>query len=289
MDPITASLLTALGVAVKDKATGAVVRWLTEATKERARRLWGVIADTDEEKFAQRMVAEVMAEAAAFPPEKALVVHPLGTVGDVGIWGPGGELRLKLLWVNCADFPIHVRDMRVTTMLGGQQQWDAMLGDEFTLEPRGLDERAVALSPRLALPSFERGGASCDVSVSALVCGPWDEGRAQRTRELVTSAGIWVPTFGLEPVPTGLDDVADIDVKLETFLRTLAMGGRREVSYANTDRGLGLRTGATRDRLAAVASRLGYEVEGAGPNVAQVHRPNPSVPFLRRRNRMDGW
>jgi hypothetical protein len=213
MDPITASLLTALGVAVTDKATGAAVRWLTEATKERARRLWGVIADTDEEKFAQRMVAEVMAEAAAFPPEKALVVHPLGTIGDVGIWRPGGELRLKLLWVNRADFPIHVRGMRVTTMLGEQQQWDAMLGDEFALEPRGLDERAVALSSRLALPSFERGGASCDVSVSALVCGPWDEGRAQRTRDLVTSAGIWVPTFGLEPVPTGLDDVEDIDVK----------------------------------------------------------------------------
>jgi hypothetical protein len=93
-------------------------------------------------------------------------------------------------------------------------------------------------------------------------------------------------------VPTGLDDVADIDVRLESFLRTLRMGGRLEVSYANTDRELGLRAGATRDRLAAVASRLGYEVEGAGPNVAQVHRPNPSVPsppFLRRRNRMDGW
>jgi hypothetical protein len=199
MDPIAAPLLTALLAAVKDRATGAMADDLTKAVKERAARLRGIITEKDEAKFAKRMVDEIMAEAVQYPPETALVVRPLGTVGTAGIYGPRGTLRLYVLWVNRADFPIYVRDVRVTGKVGGQQnEWDAKLGDEFTLGPRGYEERPIELEPRHEVPTIERG-TNCDVSISALVSGPWDEGQAQRTRNLVPLASIWLPAYGLEP------------------------------------------------------------------------------------------
>ena len=106
-----------------------------------------------------------------------------------------------------------------------------MLGDEFALSPRGLDERAVALSPRFALPSFERGGVSCDVSVSALVCGPWDEGRAQRTRELVTSAGIWVPTGRRFGMREGSREPAEVKRSRPAAHDASGEGGWRSAMY----------------------------------------------------------
>src|SRR5262245_66374546 len=98
MDPITigASLLAALVSAVGEKAKGAAAKYLQDAVEERARRLWGVINERDEEKFARLMVENVMAEAAAFPPKKALLVELLGSVGSVGIWGPRGALKRNL-------------------------------------------------------------------------------------------------------------------------------------------------------------------------------------------------
>jgi hypothetical protein len=180
MEPITtAALLAALVSAVKETATGAAVDWLTKAAKERAERIRGFVQEKDDAKFAKRLVDEILAEAAQYPPDRALRVHPLGTVGAVGIYGPRGTPRLNLLWINRADFPIYVRDVRVTGKIGGQQnEWDAVIGDEFTLEPRGVSERQVELEPRHTVPTVERG-TSCDVSIAALVAGPWDEGRAQ--------------------------------------------------------------------------------------------------------------
>jgi hypothetical protein len=144
------------------------------------------------------------------------------------------------------------------------------------------------LAPQVVLPSFERGGANCDVSVSAVVCGPWEEGRAQRTQDLVPLVGIWLPAVGLEPAGL-LDDPADIDARLEAFLRQVTIGGLREITYADVDRQLRLRAGATRERLTIIAQKLGYELTARGPNVALVHRPRVESPssFWGRRNRMD--
>jgi hypothetical protein len=67
-------------------------------------------------------------------------------------------------------------------------------------------------------------------------------------------------------------------------------GGRREIIYADVDRQLRLRTGATRDHITIVAQRLGYELTARGPNVALVHRPRvePAPSFLAT-SESDGW
>jgi hypothetical protein len=294
MDLITvgAAVLAAIGAEVKSKVTGAASKWLEEAATERAARLVGLFGESSAEKLARRAVAEVMAEAAQYPPDRALLVRPLGTpVGAVGVWGPHGTLRLNLLWVNRADFPIHVRELQVTAKVcGPDPEWRKEFGGEFTLAPRGDDERMLELAPQAALPSFERGGANCDVSISAVVCGPWEEGRAQRTQDLVPLVGIWLPAVGLEPAGL-LDDPADVDARLEGLLRHVSVGGRREITYADVDRELRLRAGATRERLAMIAQKLGYELTAGGPNVALVHRPRVQSPsrFWGRRNRMDGF
>lgn len=278
MDPITASLLAALLAAVKARATGAMADALTKAVKERAARLRGVIAEKDEAKFAQRMVDEIVAEAAQYPPETALLVRPLGTVGSVGIYGPRGTLRLNVLWVNRADFPIYVRDVRVTGKVGGQQnEWDAKLGDEFTLGPRRYEERDVELEPRHEVPTIERG-TNCDVSISALVAGPWDEGQAQQTRNLVPLASIWLPAYNLEPASTLLTEVADVDLAIKHYVTQIEMKVRdlrttsvthERVSYADLDRTLGLRHGASKERLEVVVKQMGQHVE-SGPTVALI-------------------
>jgi hypothetical protein len=293
MDPITigAAVVAAIGAEVKDKASGAAAKWLVEAAKERATRLVGVTGESNAEKLARRAIEEVIAEAAQYPPEKALLVRPLGTpVGAVGVWGPHGTLRLNLLWVNRADFPIHVRDLHVTAKVAGPEpEWQKEFAEEFTLTSRGDVERMLELVPHAVLPSFERGGANCDVSVSAVVSGPWEDGRAQRAHDLVPLVGIWLPTVGLD-ASGPLDDPADIDARLESLLRQVSVGGRREIIYADVDRQLRLRVGATRGRLEIVAQQLGCELNARGPNVALLHRPrvNPPTNFMRRRNRTDG-
>lgn len=273
MDPITitASLFAALAAAVKEKAVGAAAKYLQEAVEDRARRLWGVIGESNEEKFARLMVTQVMSEADQFPPQKALRVELLATVGVVGIWGPRGTLKLNVLWINRADFRTHVREVRITGKVGGRQcEWDSVLGEEFTLNARSDAPRIVELEPKLELPSFERGGATCDVSLSALVCGPWEEGRAQRTQDLLPVAGIWLPVVGIEPSGLMTED-ADIDLMLEDHLRELVDKGEHNVRihYAEIDRTLRLQPGATKQRLAAVAGRRSHVVN-AGPSVALV-------------------
>jgi hypothetical protein len=194
--------------------------------------------------------------------------------------------------VNRADFPIHVRDLKVSASVGGMEpEWQKDFSEEFTLMPRGDTERMLELVPHVMLPSFERGGANCDVSISAVVCGPWEEGRAQRTQDLVPLVGVWLPAVGLDP--TGLlDDPADVDTRLEGFLRKVGSGNRLEIIFSETDTQLRLRPGSTRDRLMIVAQKLGFELYAKGPSVALVHRPRaepqPSS-FWRRRDRMDGW
>ena len=278
MDPISAPLLAALVAAVEKKFTGAMAQWFGDAVKERAARLQALFSERDAEKLAQAAVNEVLAEAAAYPPGKALLVRPLGTpVGVVGIWGPHGTLRLNVLWVNRADFPLYVRDVRVTAKVGGRQnEWDAVLGDEFRLGPRGDVERVLELEPRHEVPTIERG-TNCDVSITALVGGPW-EGRAQRTQDLVSTTGIWLPAVGLEPASNLLTEVADIDLAIEHFVTELEAKIRaarttrvlhERVSYVDLDRKLGLRHGASKERLEAVVKRMGQHVQ-LGPRVALV-------------------
>jgi hypothetical protein len=60
-----------------------------------------------------------------------------------------------------------------------------VLGEEFVVGPRCDVVCIVELDPRQELPSFDRGGANCDLFIAALVCGPWEDGRAQNTRDLI--------------------------------------------------------------------------------------------------------
>ncbi|MBX3160719.1 MAG: hypothetical protein KF773_32435 [Deltaproteobacteria bacterium] len=277
MDTITASLLTALVAAAKDKAAGAFGKYLQEAVEERAKRLWGVLAESDEQKFAKMMVENVVAEAADFPPDKALLVEPLGTVGTAGIWGPKGTLKVNLLWVNRADFPIHIRDLKLTCRADTREpEWSVQVGDEFTLGPRRDVQRVVEteLQPAATLPTFTRNGAPCDISVTALVCGPWDEGRAQRTQDLVQMS-VWMPVIGLEPSGLLVED-RDIEITLAEYLQSLVDQGEQRVriAYVELDRTLNFRAGATKSMLQRVAGQKRHEVE-AGPSVAIVKLHHP--------------
>lgn len=284
MDPITigASLLTALMAASKDKAVGAASKYLEDAVKERAARMWGVLSENNEEKFARLMVDHVLAEAAAFPPDQALLVEPLSTVGDAGIWGPRGTLKINLLWVNRADFPLRIRDVKVTARVDAKEpEWVAQSGDEFVLVSRGSQRRVVEidLATAATLPTFERNGAPCDVSVTALVCGPWDEGRAHRTRDLVEMS-VWLPVIGLD-VSGLITDVEDADLIIKDYLRDLVNKCEYniQVRFAEFDRAHKLRPGLAKERFVAIARQLKHTVE-AGPGVALVALYHePSEPF----------
>jgi hypothetical protein len=92
----------------------------------------------------------------------------------------------------------------------------------------------------------------------------------------VLLAAIWLPAYGLEPAANLLTEVADIDLALESFVNELEMKVRADrttavikerVSFADLDRRLALRNGATKERLAAVVQRMGLHVE-MGPTIA---------------------
>jgi len=218
----------------------------------------------------------VLAEAAAYPPQRALLISPVPKVGLSGIWGPRGTLKLELLWVNRADFPIHVRDLHIRGRVGGQQcEWDSVLGEEFVVGPRSDFVRVVEIDPCLPLPSFDRGGANCDLSIAALVCGPWEDGRAQHTRDLIPHLGIYLPVIGIEPSGIMTDD-ADVDLMIDDYLQALVAKGEETVRiiYADFDRSQHLRAGGTKERLGVVAGRRRHTVDAA-PNVARVTLHNP--------------
>lgn len=92
MDPITPALLAAIVAAAKEKAVGAAVELVAEAAKVAAKKLHGLLPDGNEAKQARALVEHVLAEMAAFPPERAIVVKALATSGTVGIWAPCVEI-----------------------------------------------------------------------------------------------------------------------------------------------------------------------------------------------------
>jgi hypothetical protein len=269
VDP--ASLLAAIVAAAKPKLAGVAADRLVEAAKEQMRKLVGLLPD-NEEKAAQIVVDSVLAESAAYPPDKALRVVPVATVGAAGIWSPHGQLRLSLLWVNHADFPIHVRDVQLAGRVEGKDdQWVGKRGDEFVLRGRSAEERLFTADAVLALPNFERGGAPVDLTVQALVSGPWNEGLAQLTHDLL-GVGLWLPAVGMEPIGV-LSDASDVDNMLIEYLYTQELKiDEVNVRYATLDRELGMRAGSTKERLPDAAQKKGYVVT-LGRETARVTFP----------------
>ncbi len=278
MDLITPALLTAIAAAAKEKAVGVAVDLVADAAKDAANKLRGLLPDGNETKQARALVDHVLAEMAAFPPDRAIVVEPLATTGDVGIWAPRGKLKVELLWVNHADFPVRVRDVHLVGRVGsGDPEWDATKGDEFTLGARSSQRLLLEAELRGELPTFDRGGAQCEVTIGALVCGPWDEGRAQRTRGLVRTS-LWLPLLGIEP-SNFITEVEDVDLVIKHYLRRIAHGRRLEVRYADFDRERGLRPGASKERFATVARSEGHEVHpGVALALVKIHHDSPPTP-----------
>lgn len=144
---ISAAALAALHALVEKKLAGAAADYVLDAAKHAAQRLEGLLP-TDETKQAKALLEHVLAEAAAYPPMSAVRVEPLATVGVVGIWPPRGDLTLNLLWMNRADFPVRIRDVRVGARTGSSHdQWEIRQGDEFILRPRSDTTRIVRAAP----------------------------------------------------------------------------------------------------------------------------------------------
>jgi hypothetical protein len=272
---ITPALLAALVTAAKEKAVGAAVELVVDSAKLAAHKLRGLLPDANELKLARALVEHVLAEMAAFPPDRAILVEPLATTGNVGIWAPRGKLAVELLWVNHADFPVRIRDVRVEGLVGtAEPEWDTTKGDEFELGARSSKRLAFEAELRGKLPTFDRGGAQCELTVGALVCGPWDEGRAQRTRGLVRTS-LWLPLLGIEPATSQVTEDADIDLAIAHYLGSLKHGQRLQIRYANFDREHSLRPGASKERLAIVAKDAGHEVSpGADLALVKIRYPN---------------
>lgn len=263
---LTEALLAAL-MKLADSVAGAAGDHLLEAMKVQAGKLHGLLRGNEDEQ-AKALLAHVRAEAAAYPPERALRVDSLATVGEVGLWPPHGRLKLHLQWTNHADFPVLVRDVVIKARVGSNNpEWELRQGDEFRIEARSQSTRLMSGEPQAKLPALERGGAVCELWVSALVAGPW-EGKAQRTRDLMHTS-TWLPSYiDREDL---LTEDADIDLVLKDHLAELVDDGdeRARIVYAELDRKLRLRPGATKDRLRSVATKHEHEVE-AGPSVALV-------------------
>jgi hypothetical protein len=272
MDPITPALLTAVYAAIKKRVAGAAVERLVEGAQVAAKKMRVLLPDGDEKKLAELLVNYVLAEAAAFPPDKAVLVEPLSTVGTVGIFGPQGRLQVSLLWVNRADFPIRVSNVHLTGRIGGKApEWEIREGDEFVLDGRSDEERPLKGNPGIALPPIERGGTQVELTMSALLSGPWDEGQAHRTHNIVKTS-VWLPAPGMEPPPPTdlIANDADVDLVLAEVLQDqFAKTHTVNIHYAAVDRDKKLRRGATKDRLQHVARKLGHQVE-AGVELARV-------------------
>jgi hypothetical protein len=279
MDPIiTPALLVALAAAVKEKAVGAAAEHLMTSVKVQAQKLRGLLPDGNEAKLARALVDHVLAEMAAYPPGRAVLVEPIATSGVVGIWAPRGRLQLHLLWVNHADFPVQVRDVHVTARVGtGGNEWDATIGDEFTLGARSWQRRQFNADPIAALPSLAHGGVQCELTVDALVSGPWNDGRAQLTHDLVRIS-TWMPALGFEPTGLMTDD-KDVDLMLTDYLREFIDKGDRTVriNYAEVDAKLTVRSGGTKARLPSVCTQGRHQVD-SGPSVAIVKFYDPPSP-----------
>lgn len=268
---LTEALLAAL-MKLAEGVTGAAGERLLEAAKVQAAKLQGLLRGNENEQ-AEALFAHVRAEAAAYPPERAIRVDSLATVGEVGIWPPRGRLKLHLQWTNHADFPVLVRDVAIKGRVGGKNpEWELRDGDEFRIEARSQITRLVSGDPHAALPEFERGGVACELSVVALVAGPW-EGKAQRTRDLLHTS-TWLPVYVDREDLLTAD--ADIDLVLKDYLEGLVDKGdeRARVVYSELDHTLRLRPGATKDRLKTVATKDQHQVE-VGPSVALVRFTRP--------------
>jgi hypothetical protein len=271
---LTEALLFALGK-LAERVTGAASDRLLEAAKVQAGKLQGLLRGNAEEQ-AQALFAHVRAEAAAYPPQRALRVESLATLDEVGIWPPNGRLRLQLRWTNHADFPVLVRDVVVKAKVGAKDpEWELRQGDEFRIEARNEQLINVSGDAVIELPEFARAGVSCELWVEALVAGPW-EGEAQRTRELLHTS-MWLPVY-IERSDL-LTDEADIDLAIEHHMFWLRSKRYQEyrISYDHLDKELKLKPGSAKARLLEVAKKGGHKITTA-PTIAVI-TPNYSRNF----------
>jgi len=282
---LTGSLVTAIAAAVKAKAVGAAADRITEVAQVQAVRLRGILPDAKDAEYARMVVAHVLGEAAAYPPSKALRTIPLSTAADmsggsVGIWPPDARLVIELLWLNHADFSVWVRDVRFTGRVGGgTHEYEGAQGDEFVIGPRSDKKMTFAahLRQNMPAPKFDTGRANLDLSVSALVSGPWND-EAQVTRE-VFRGGVWLPVF-VEPERHRMSDPTDVDLSLDAWFRgkaASARGGAITMPLADIDRESGVVPGSAKRFLATIAERHGWEAK-LGPVMAQVTQRRPATP-----------
>jgi|ERR1051325_85377 hypothetical protein len=185
------------------------------------------------------------------------------------------RLQVALEWVNLADFPIHVRDVRAVARVGSQPEWDATKGDEFELGARTSKRTTISAEAKRPLPSVVGKGVLCDLLVEALVSGPWDGGLGQRTHALVHDS-IWLPAPGLEP--TGhMTEAADIDLAINHHLQTQyeVQEHMHKIFYADLDRDLRLAPGSSKARLAVLAREAGHKVEAAPSFAVVTYKDHP--------------
>lgn len=294
MEPATlAALGAAVVAALKEKAIGAAGDMVLNAAKYQAHRLRGVLKARSEKEFAEQVVAHVLAESAQWAPDDAVRVVALGSTdndpdGSIGIHPPDGSLRLSFLWVNRADFAVGIRDMRVSARVAGAvPEYEGGRGDEFQLTPRGETSFGIELRLRRGVqpPVVDNGCAACDITVGALVAGPWQD-EPQQTRELFAGS-IWVPVFDTQR--PALTSSTDIDNAIDDWITRAWPTLPKLVRLADLERELAIPPGTVKAHLPGVADRRGCEINVGETTVKVRRKPWTPTPRVSRSRRWDGW
>jgi hypothetical protein len=172
----------------------AVVVTDRRAMESVARNAWrhvdelrGSHAHLADEELANLAVSRVLAAAKAYPPASAITVRiepsAFETRTETGIWTEEA-MAIVLRWNNRADFAIELQ--RVT---GAVSIVDRSEERTFTLDAPSRFEIGPRCDHRLSLvavldrkvppPRYSQAAVSGEVSVNALVMGPWPQGSHQ--------------------------------------------------------------------------------------------------------------
>lgn len=138
----------------------------------------------DPEQVARLAVARVMAEAAAFPPRKALSVllhsGPAEAGNDASAILEKDRASLSLLIWNRADFSVELAKLRgVLKVSDGDKTFTYEIDSPSKFDVDARSEKRVAATALLSrtdpIPAFAYGSVLATLSLDALVVGPWDD------------------------------------------------------------------------------------------------------------------
>ncbi len=267
--------LAAMTVLIKGRLQGAAADYTLKAVASRAAQLRGFYDGRKAKEVAEETLQYVMAEAAAYPPTKAVrVVVPSRSL-DLGFLPPNGDLAIELLFFNRADFEIHVSDVKVLGRAGaGPVDFEGGSGVEFVLPPRDehLQRFDMALRPGVTRPALSRGGSGVDLNVAALISGPW-EGLARATHG-VFQGNAFVPVkHGADRVRSPRDVLLSIDTWFAAY-PPAGTNGPLLIEFARVDDELRLPGGSAKSFLVQVAQKYGWRVD-EGDEQAQLVRVGP--------------